>query len=359
MQPLIPVTRAFLPPLEDYQALLRQVWAAGQVTNNGALLQRLEQRLQPYHGMRHVRFAGNGTVTLQLALRALGIDGEVITTPFSYVATTSALIWERCKPVFVDIEAEGFNIDAERIEEAITPHTSAIMATHVYGLPCDVERIERIAARHGLKVIYDAAHAFGTVYKGRPLLSYGDISSCSFHATKIFHTVEGGSIACNDDALAHRIGLLRAFGHIKDEHYSVGINAKNSELHAAMGLLVLDHFNDILRRRAAQWERYRAGLSEFRIARVPTDTLFNHAYFPVVLGSEEELHRVMAGMAEHGVAPRRYFYPSLSKLPYLDAARSCPLAEDIAPRVICLPLYHELSDAAIDSISERLRSLVG
>ncbi len=354
-----PVTRTFLPPLADYHGLLEEVWGAGIVTNNGPLLKRLEERLLPWHGMRRVLFASNGTITLQLALRALAIeDGEVITTPFSYVATTSALLWERCTPVFVDIEADGFNIDADRIEAAITERTRAILATHVYGLPCAVERIEGIAQRHGLKVIYDAAHAFGCGYKGRPLLSYGDISSCSFHATKIFHTVEGGSLACNDEELAERIGLLRAFGHVKDEHFTVGINGKNSELHAAMGLLVLDHMPAILQRRREQWQRYASGLSGLRIASIPEGTDFNHAYFPLVLASETQLQAVMSALGAIGVAPRRYFYPSLSRLPYLPSARSCPIAEDIAPRVLCLPLFHDLELERIDGIIACIRSTV-
>lgn len=355
----IPVTRAFLPPFAEYQGLLEGIWASGHLTNNGPFLVQLEKALVPFHGTQHVLFASNGTITLQLALRALNITGEVITTPFSYVASTTALLWERCEPVFVDIEPDGFNIDADRIEAAITPRTQAILATHVYGLPCEVEKIERIAAKHGLKVIYDAAHAFGTNYKGRPLLSYGDISSCSFHATKIFHTVEGGSLAYNDDQLHGTLGLLRAFGHVKDEHFSIGINAKNSEFHAAMGTLVLRHFPAILERRKLQWSRYAEGLRGMRIARIPGDTEFNHAYFPIVLRSTADLVRVMQDLEGIGVAPRRYFYPALSKLPYLPDAAPCPIAEDLAPRVLCLPLYHDLADADIDAIIERVRIMVG
>jgi dTDP-4-amino-4,6-dideoxygalactose transaminase len=355
----IPVTRAFLPPLAEYQELLEGIWSSGHLTNNGPLLVQLEKALVPFHGTRHVLFATNGTITLQLALRALNITGEVITTPFSYVASTTVLLWERCTPVFVDIEDDGFNIDADKIEQAITPRTQAILATHVYGLPCNVEKIEGIAARHGLKVIYDAAHAFGTNYKGRPLLSYGDISSCSFHATKIFHTVEGGSLACNDDCLYRTLGLMRAFGHVKDDHFSMGINAKNSEFHAAMGTLVLHHFPAILERRKRQWSRYADGLRGVRIARVPADTEFNHAYFPIVLGSTAELMRVMQDLEVIGVVPRRYFFPALSKLPYLQGAAPCPVAEDLAPRVLCLPLYHDLADADIDAIIARIHAVVG
>lgn len=351
-----PVTRAFLPPFEELVGLLQAVWDSGQLTNNGPLLKQLEAELLPYHGTKHVLLASNGTVTLQLALRALGITGEVITTPFSYVASTTAIIWERCTPVFVDIEQDGFNIDADRIERAITPRTQAILATHVYGLPCNVDAINAIAAKHGLKVIYDAAHAFGTNFRGRPLLSYGDISSCSFHATKIFHMVEGGSLACSDEALHRKLSLMRAFGHVKDEHFEPGINAKNSELHASVGLLVLRHFQDILRRRRSQWLRYADGLREFRIAQVPDETEYNHSYFPVVLESEQVLVRVVDALIHIGIAPRRYFYPALNTLPYVAEGGACPIAESIAERVICLPLFHDLSEEVIDKVIEKVRS---
>ncbi|WKZ66661.1 MAG: DegT/DnrJ/EryC1/StrS family aminotransferase [Flavobacteriales bacterium] len=354
----IPVTKAFLPPFQDVVGMLQGIWDSGQLTNNGPLLKQLEAELVPHHGTPHVLLASNGTITLQLALRAFGITGEVITTPFSYVASTTAILWERCTPVFVDIEPDGFNIDADLIERAITPRTQAILATHVYGLPCNVEAIADIAARHGLKVIYDAAHAFGTRYRGRPLLSQGDISSCSFHATKIFHTVEGGSLACADPALHRKLGLMRAFGHIKDEHFEPGINAKNSELHAAVGLLVLRHFPAILERRRAQWLRYAAGLRGMRIARVPAETEYNHSYFPLVLDSERAMHQVVEALAAIGVAPRRYFYPALSNLPYVTARGSCPIAESLALRVICLPLYHDLGDADIDRVIAVVRASV-
>ncbi len=352
--PSVFVTRTFLPGIEDYAKLLRGIWDRGQVTNNGPLCQELEQALLPYHGTRHVLLMGNGTITLQIAIRALDLDGEVITTPFSYVASTTAVLWERCVPVFADIAPDGFNIDPAAIEAAITPRTTAVLATHVYGLPCDVDAIERIAQRHGLKVIYDAAHAFGTMFRGRPLLSYGDVSSCSFHATKIFHTVEGGSVACNDDALHERMRLMRAFGHVGDVHHIPGINGKNSEMHAAMGLLVLRRFEEVLDRRRDQWMRYAGLLADVpvRCATVPEGTVYNHAYFPVVLPSEARLLAVVEALGRIGVLPRRYFYPALNTLPYVARAGSCPVAEDVASRVLCLPLYHDLEDSWIDRISE-------
>lgn len=354
------VTRTFLPRIEEYTELLRGIWDRGQVTNNGLIQQELEKALRPHHGTRHVLLMGNGTITLQIAIRALNLGGEVITTPFSYVASTTALLWERCIPVFADIAADGFNIEPAAIEAAITPRTTAILATHVYGLPCDVEAIDRIAHRHGLKVIYDAAHAFGTLYRGRPLLSYGDISSCSFHATKIFHTVEGGSVACNDDALYERLRLMRSFGHVGDTHHLAGINGKNSELHAAMGLLVLRRFDDILARRRQQWTRYADRLASVpvRCAVIPDDTRYNHAYFPVVLPSEEVLFTLVDALEAIGVMPRRYFYPALNKLPYLDRTGICPMAEDVARRVLCLPLYHDLTEEWIDRIADMVARTV-
>ncbi len=358
--PTVFVTRTFLPPLEEYAELMRGIWSRGQVTNNGPLCQELEKALLPYHGTEHVLLMGNGTITLQIAIRALGLTGEVITTPFSYVASTTAVLWERCTPVFADILPDGFNIDPAAIEAAITPRTTAILATHVYGLPCDVAAIERIASRHGLKVIYDAAHAFGTRYNGRPLLSYGDVSSCSFHATKIFHTVEGGSLACNDPDLHARMRLMRAFGHVGDTHFMAGINGKNSEMHAAMGLLVLKHFDRILERRRSQWRRYEALLQggPLRLAVIPEGTDHNHAYFPVVLPSEDALLRVVAALGAIGVMPRRYFYPALHTLPYVERTGNCPVAADVALRVLCLPLYHDLSDEWIDRIAGQvLRTL--
>ena len=349
-----------MPPIGDYVELLEGIWERQQVTNNGTLVQQLEKALLPYHGTPHLLYATNGTITLQLALKALGITGEVITTPFSYVASTTAILWEHCTPVFVDIEADGFNIDAELIEAAITPRTQAILATHVYGLPCAVERIEAIARAHGLKVIYDAAHAFGTSYKGRPLLSFGDVSSCSFHATKIFHTVEGGSLACHDEGLYAQLRLLRSFGHVKDEHFAPGINGKNSEFHAAMGLLVLRSMDEILERRRGQWLRYAEALAgvNVRIASIPDGTDFNHAYFPVVQPTERLLTTVVEDLAALDIHPRRYFYPSLSTLPYLKNPGNCPRSEELSPRVLCLPLFHDLEEEVIDLVASRIRVLV-
>lgn len=344
---MINVTRTFLPPFEEYANILKRAWDKAWITNNGELVQELEARLREYLGAPHLFYTTNGTIVLQMALKALGITGEVITTPFSYVATTNAILWEQAKPVFADIEPRFFCIDPDDIERKITPQTQAILATHVYGYPCQVERIQELADAHGLRVIYDGAHAFGTLYKGKPLLSYGDISTCSFHATKLFHTVEGGAIICRDEELARKLMLYRQFGHVYDDYFSVGINAKNSEFHAAMGLALFPYLNSILDQRKVVVTAYQVQLSGLSALRLPVtidpDFSWNYAYFPVVFESENQLLRVMKALQEKEVYTRRYFYPSLNTLPFLSEPATCPVSEDIARRVLCLPLYPGLT----------------
>jgi dTDP-4-amino-4,6-dideoxygalactose transaminase len=359
----INVTKTFLPPFEEYTAVLRRAWNKGWITNNGELALELEEKLKVLLGVRNLLFCNNGTSVLQMALKALNITGEVITTPFSYVATTSSILWENSKPVFVDINDNDFCIDASKIEAAITQDTKAILATHVYGYPCDVDAIDRIARKYELKVIYDAAHAFGTRLKGRSLLEFGDISTCSFHATKLFHTGEGGCVVTKDDDLHRQLYLYRHFGHIGDDHYSVGINCKNSEFHAAMGLCNLKYIDEIMARRKEQWLYYEHLLKGSGIKLLPVSDYvsYNYAYFPVVFPSEEALMSVLAALKALNIFPRRYFYPALNTLPYVDY-QICPVAEDIARRVICLPLFHELrksdqitmSDAIVKEIRLRV-----
>ena len=344
---MINVTKTFLPPYSEYMQQLKRAWDKVWITNNGELVLELEDKLKTYLDVDHLIYASNGTVVLQLALKALGITGEVITTPFSYVATTNVLIWENCKPVFVDINPKNFCIDETKIEAAITPATQAILATHVYGYPCHVEAIERIAKKHGLYVIYDAAHAFGTSFNGTSIMNYGDISTCSFHATKVFHTVEGGCLITPNAQLADKVTLYRQFGHLGEEHISVGINGKNSEMHAAMGLCNLNYIDEILANRKECWIRYAEGLSntDFQLLELSEDVKYNYAYFPVVCSSEEALLDLIAVLKSHEIVPRRYFNPSLNTLPYLDY-QPCPIAESISKRVLCLPLYYglEISD---------------
>jgi dTDP-4-amino-4,6-dideoxygalactose transaminase len=352
---MINVTKTFLPPFEEYTAMLKRVWDNTWVTNNGPLLQELEQKLKDYLGVKNLLVCSNGTIVLQMALKALNITGEVITTPFSYVATTTAILWENCKPIFVDINDSNFTIDVTRIEEAITSKTQAILATHVYGHPCDVERIEEIANKYNLKVIYDGAHAFGTEYKGKSIFDYGDISTCSFHATKLFHMVEGGGLVTNDNDLLNQLFLFRQFGHIYDNYLTYGINAKNSEFHAAMGICNLNHINNIREIQQKQWLYYFNKLksSNLKLIEMAPHVKYNYAYFPAIFSSEDSLQQALNELNENQIFPRRYFYPALNTLPYL-TYQSCPVTESLAQRVICLPLYVDLSNEVIDLICQVL-----
>lgn len=357
---MITVTQPSLPPLAEYTAYLVGIWERNRLTNNGPLLLQLEADLRHYLRMPYVHFTSNGTIALQLAIRALELHGEIITTPFSYVATTSAILWENCTPVFVDIDADTFCLDATKIEAAITPRTRAILATHVYGYPCDVFAIEAIARRHQLKVIYDGAHAFGTQVAGRSLLSYGDIATCSFHATKLFHTGEGGAVLLHDEQLSRKVNLLKSFGHVGDEHLMLGINGKNSELHAAMGLCLLPRVAGFIAARAELHHLYRRELAGLPLTypRLPPDTIYNYAYFPVLLETPAQLLQVQALLTTHGIDTRRYFFPSLNLLPYLDGAAACPVSEDAAGRVLCLPFYPQLGAEQVRRIAGLVRAAV-
>lgn len=350
----INVTKTFLPPIEEYQQYVQQIWDRVWLTNQGPLLLELEAKLREYLGVEYLHFVGNGTLALQLSLRALDItEGEVITTPFSYVATTSSILWERCRPVFVDIEPETFCMDAGKIEAAITPQTKAIMPVHVFGNACDVEKIEAIAKKHKLKVIYDAAHAFGVQYKGKSLMSYGDISIGSFHSTKLFHTIEGGCLIMKDKALSDKVELMKRFGHQNDDHYMLGINAKANEFQAAMGLCNLNHLPEILAERKRAVETYDRLLGgKFQKLAIRPDTVYNYAYYPIVVESEARLLKVFAELAKVNIFPRRYFFPSLNTLPYLSDKQSCPVSEDIARRVMCLPLFAGMDEALLSEICE-------
>jgi dTDP-4-amino-4,6-dideoxygalactose transaminase len=353
---MINVTKTFLPSFEEYTTMLSRAWKKGWVTNNGELVVELEERLREYLNVPYLLFCTNGTVVLQMALKALKITKEVITTPFSYVATTNALLWEGCKPVFVDIRSDNFCIDADKIETAITEKTEAILATHVYGIPCEVDQIESIAAKYNLKVIYDGAHVFGATYKGKSILSYGDISTCSFHATKVFHTVEGGAIICNNKELYQKLFLFRQFGHIYDDYIDIGINAKNSEFHAAMGLCLLPKMPEIIISRKETSKKYDALLSKkIMVINVNEDVKYNYAYYPAVFPSEDILMDVITALNKEGIFGRRYFYPSLNKLNYLPY-QTCPISEDISKRVLCLPLYYEMENHVIEVVANIINS---
>lgn len=341
--PLIPVTKPFLPPRAEYERFLDGIWERNWLTNNGPLVNELELRLKQHLGVNHLLFVANGTLALQLAIKALDLKGEIITTPFSYVATTSSMVWEGCQPVYVDILPDKLTINPELIEAAITNKTSAILATHVYGIPCEVEKIEAIAKKHQLKVIYDGAHAFGVKVNGKSIFDYGDISTCSFHATKLFHTIEGGGVFTRNPDLLKKMALLRNFGHNGfDKFTGVGINAKNSEFHAAMGLANLPYLKVISERKENQVNFYKEALKALDVSFPHTADIeaYNHAYFPLIFSSEKQMKSGMAMLEENGIGCRRYFYPGLNNLDYTSGY--CPLSDDISSRILCLPLYHTL-----------------
>jgi dTDP-4-amino-4,6-dideoxygalactose transaminase len=349
---IINVTKAFLPPKEEYNIYLEKIWSSVWLTNNGPLLNELELKLKEYLNLEHLLFICNGTIAIQMAIKALNLKGDIITTPFSYVATTSSIVWENCNPVFVDIDENDFNINPQLIEKAITPDTTAILVTHVYGNACKIDEIHNIATKYKLKVIYDAAHCFGTLYKGKSVFEYGDISTCSFHATKIFHTVEGGAVFTRDPQLLRTLSLLRNFGHTSPITFEgAGINAKNSEFHSAMGLCVLKYIKPILEKRKSQWLYYSQKLKGLRVQflRINPDCEFNYSYFPIVFQSEELLNKSIEALNNQYVYPRKYFYPSLSTLDYVSSSQ-CPISEKVASKVLCLPLYHDLTNEDQDMI---------
>jgi dTDP-4-amino-4,6-dideoxygalactose transaminase len=348
----INVTRPFVPAMEKYTELLEGIFSRQVLTNNGPLVTQLEAQLKAWLDVDRISYVTNGTVALQMAMRALELKGEVITTPFSFVATTSSIVWEGCRPVMADIDPHTLNIDPDQIRRSITRNTTGILATHVYGNPCDVDAIEQIAREYGLKVIYDAAHAFGTTVNGRSIFSYGDIAATSFHATKLFHTIEGGAVFASDPIVHERLVAMRNFGIVGDRITCVGLNGKNSEFHAAMGIANLESIDEILASRKALCERYDDRLEGTGVRRplIHADCEYNHAYYPVIFDSEATLMRVRDALNREDVFPRRYFYPSLSTLDYVDEQHT-PVANDIACRVLALPLYFGLPYEDLDRIA--------
>ncbi len=350
---MIPATKPFLPDIETYKAFIDGIWTRHWVTNNGPLVEELEAKMSEYLGVSNLSFVSSGTMALQLALHSLPsippdlrpAKGEIITTPFSYVATTSSIVWEGFTPVFADILPGKLTIDPAKIENLITPNTVAILATHIYGNACETESIEALAAANGLKVIYDAAHCFGSTYRGKSLLHYGDFSILSTHATKIFHTVNGGFVRSKSPEDKARIDRLRNFGHKGVNTFEgIGINGKNSELHAAMGLAILPEANALLTRRKEQWSRYAESFknSQFEILKIQNAEGFNHAYFPIILPSIALTTNVKSHFQDLDIELRRYFNPSLNTLDYVQKT-PCPVSDDITHRILCLPLYHDLS----------------
>ena len=353
---MIPVTKTYLPDINEYIQKVKIIWDSGWLTNEGHLEEELSQKLAKYLKVKDIQLVSNGTLALQLAIKALNLKGEIITTPYSYIATANVIVWEGCIPRFVDIDENTFCINADLIEDSINENTSAIMATHVYGYPCDVVRIEEIARKHNLKVIYDAAHCFGVTLNGKSLMDYGDISCLSFHATKLFHTAEGGGVVCKEPEISSKINLIKRFGHYGEENYQeVGINAKLSELHAAMGLCMLPIVDQIIERRRMIIELYDQKLGEEIVQRprmIP-GLEYNYHYYPVLFSSHDRMMNVRDALIEKNIFPRRYFYPSLNTLPFLQQVgyQECPVSESAASRVLCLPLYYELEENTIDQIT--------
>lgn len=355
---MIPVTKSFLPPIEDYIAQIKRAYDNEWLTNRGELVRELETNLKACLGVSDILIMNNGTIPIQIALKLLAKGGEVITTPFSYVATTSAIVWENCTPVFVDIHPDYWTIDEEKIEAAITEKTTCILATHVFGNPCNIEAIESIAQKYNIKVIYDAAHCFGVKYKGKSIFEYGDVSTCSFHATKIFHTGEGGASFCKDEELRHKIFYSHNFGHNGPlDFHGVGINGKISELQAAMGLAVLPRMSEILGGRKQVVDFYEANLDFSKLQKlgIRENTEWNYSYYPVLLKDEFQLLEVQNKLNTNGISPRRYFSPSLNTISYLKSPKM-PISENIASRVLCLPLYYGLELSILKHICSLVNS---
>lgn len=357
----IQVTEPFLPPLEEYLDFLKGIWDRNYLTNNGPLLKELEQKLQAHHRLAMpVYCVANGALGLQIAIKALGVKGEVVTTPFSYVATTACPLWEGCSVKFADIEQDYLTIDPAAVEAAITPRTEAILATHVFGNPCDVEALDRIAKKHNLALIYDAAHAFGVTYKGRSLLEWGDASMVSMHATKLFHTVEGGFVVAGDPEVGKKIEWMRRFGHKgPDDFHGVGTNAKLSELHAAMGLANYPRLPEIVANRRTVCEAYDEALIRIPGLRpafkLREGTDWNHAYYPVLCPSHDHREALIARLEAAGVFTRRYFEPSLDEVASLGVpSDAMVVSHDITARVLCLPLSAGMSAGDIDRVTDLL-----
>lgn len=364
---MITVTKPFLPPLKEFTPYLEKIWSNGQLTNNGLFHQQFERELAEYLKVQYVSLFTNATLALVTALQALRVTGEVITTPYSFVATTHSLWWNNIKPVFVDIEPATCNLDPEKIEAAITPHTTAILPVHVYGAPCNVSRIKDIADTYGLKVIYDACHTFGVTINNESVLNFGDLSVMSFHATKVFNTFEGGAIISHDDKMKKRIDFLKNFG-FADETTVVapGINAKMSEVQAAMGLLQLKHIDYNIEKRKRLTLRFREQLSSIpgiSFMEEQSNVKYCYPYFPIFVDKEKygmSRDEFYDKLKQNNIYGRRYFYPLISQFPMYRGLESAqqgrmPVAEKVTEQVVCLPLYPELEFETIDQICKILK----
>jgi dTDP-4-amino-4,6-dideoxygalactose transaminase len=361
---MVTVTRSDLPPLKNYAEYLKKIWASRCLTNDGEFVQLLQKELKGYLKVGDLALVSNGTLALHLALRACQLRDEVITTPFTFAATTNVILWEGLTPVFADIDPETFNIDPEEVERKITEKTSAILAVHVYGNPCYVEKLQEIACRHKLKLIYDAAHAFGVEYKDQSVLNFGDVSTLSFHATKVFTTIEGGAIICKDEKMLAKIKLLRNHGIKSEEEVVVpGTNAKMDEFKAAMGLCNLKTIDERIQQRKRLFEHYRQKLSQYVQFQRVIATKYNYAYMPVCFEDAEERDRAYSELVKNGIKPRKYFFPLTTNNDYFNKMDMVKLynleqAFDVSSRVLCLPLYPDLEIENVDKVVEIVKSVI-
>lgn len=353
---MIPVTKPYFPPQEQYSEYISQIWENQWLTNNGEFVQIFEQALGQYLQTDIPLLVTNGTMALQLCLKLLKSNSEIITTPFSYVATTSSIVWENCKPIFADIDENTLNIDSELVEGLITERTTAILATHCFGNACDIDRLEKIAKKNDIRLIFDAAHCFGTLYKGRSIFEYGDLSTCSLHATKLMHSGEGGLIFSKDSESIDELKYLRNFGHEGYESFhGLGVNGKMSELHAALGLCVLKDIPEIRKRRKEQVDYYDNLLETLNVSKpaVLPDCQPNNSYYPIIFSSTEACVNAQDQLLDSGILARRYFYPSLNTLNYVEF-QSTPISEFVSSRILCLPLFHDLTHEIQDRVANIL-----
>ena len=352
------VTQPSLAPLNEYMEILKGIWERGILTHNGPMVQQLEKDLCEKLNIPNFVAVSNGTIALQMAIKALELKGEIITTPFTWIATVSAIKWEGCTPVFCDIDPETLNIDPAKIEALITDKTVAIMLVHVFGNPCDVEAIEVIAEKHNLKVIYDGAHAIGSTYKGKSLLEYGDITATSLHATKLLNTAEGGGCITATNELHEKLKRIRFFGHNNNKDVvEDGFNGKMTEVHAALGLANLKYYDEVLADRKKKYRMYSEALLSFSNVQFQKFRIGepNYSYFPVIFDTEFRLLAIEKRLNKQQIYPRRYFYPSVNEYIKIMDYQNCPLSEDIAKRILCLPLYLRLQSSEIHRIIDTFK----
>jgi len=354
------VTKIYMPPKEKFQAYIDGIYESGWLTNNGPLVQELEKKLEEYLGVKNLLCISSGTDALQFAYRLLEQDGkEVITTPFSFVSTTSAILAERLTPVFADIDKDTYNIDPKNIEKLINSKTCAIAPCHVFGNACDIEEIDNIAKKHNLKVIYDASHAFDVQYKGKHILNFGDISIISFHATKMFHTIEGAAIVIKDDKLYKKAKIVRNYGIDKPDSVAMlGINAKMNEVEAAMGLCMLEEEDRIKQEREISYRFYRSQLRDYvQLQKQNLDATQSYSYFPVVFRDENEMSIVRESLLEHNIASRQYFNPSLDTLPFVEHIEVMKNSRDISSRILVIPMHSGVEPIVSEIIINTLKEI--